>query len=193
MNHFMVLAVLLALRTCYTTYSQQGKYRTIYFFIWKQSTSTEALDLLICTSAVIKQHVTCLIKWFSLVRWWSNLYNNWDFVTPSCRIACWINNLKWCKARVYLFICPPSVSSFWSVVCHCQIIYFLFYAFLPLPFTFSFFVCLIYENFSTSFGSFLIVPQDSGTTILFLTLHVCIQYKEKSKYSYSEGRKLNIG
>lgn len=52
MNHFMVLAVLLALRTCYTTYLEQGKWQNIFFFIWKQSATTEALYLLICKSPV---------------------------------------------------------------------------------------------------------------------------------------------
>lgn len=54
MNHFMVLAVLLPLRTCYATYSQEGKSLNICFFSWKQSTTTEALDLRICKSLAIK-------------------------------------------------------------------------------------------------------------------------------------------
>lgn len=103
------------------------------FFIWKQSTATEAFNLLICIS-VIKQHVTHLIELFFLVRRWSNLhyYLLWPLYAKLPVEWATCNGVK----PKYIYLFAPPLCPMFLLFLPLSNTLMTFMVFLPLSFLF---------------------------------------------------------
>lgn len=114
------------------------------------------------------------------------------FVTPLWKIACWINNLKWCEAKVYLFICSSFFSYVFDLCCHLQIIYFLFDNFYGFFISFlSLFVSSL-KSLAVRLSLFWLCHKIPGPHFYFSHFTYLSNTNTKRKYAYLKGKKLNI-
>lgn len=156
------------------------------FFLWKQSTATEAFNLLICKS-VIKQHVTHLIKLFPLVRWWSNLH--YYLLLPHCLLNQQLEMI-WSQI-VFIYLLLLFLLCFWSVLSSSynlfplwQLLWFLT-SFLP------FFVSSL-KTLAFLLALFWLCHKIPGPDFYFSHFTYLSNTNTKSKYAYLTGTKLNI-
>lgn len=97
------------------------------------------------------------------------------------------------SSSVFTYLLPLCLMCFWSVLCHLQIIYFLFdnfYAFLPLPFTSSFLFVSSTKTLALLFALFWLCHKIPGSDFYFLHFTCVSNTKKKNKYAYLEAKKL---